>query len=628
MFSIYSRLLGNLRPYRGRVLLAALSILLFALMNGSSLTLVVPFLDNLFQEEAVTIELPAPAGEDASWLEKASVRKDRILGSARLWLDRGERSERLFRGLWVILLAYFLKNLFDYLQAFLVHLLEQRSLYDIRGRLFAHLQTLPLAWHQDHPSGSLVSRVVNDVNTLRGALVGAPAVFFRNLLVIFVGLTIIFAISWRLALLTFLIVPVNAFLLRFLGRLLRRDGTRIQERMADMASAIGETLVGVRVVKAFGREEYEEKRFDRFNLDYYRRALRLRALGALNAPLSEILGSLSVVLIVGYGGIQVLAGNLEASHLVLFVVAVLSIVGPLRRISDLNQFVQEGAAAGERIFEVLDAPDERRMLDEGTRPGALKESIQFEGLGFSYREGHPVLQDLDFSLPRGKVLALVGPSGAGKSTVADLLARFRDPVQGRILMDGIDIEGFRLSDWRNKFGIVTQDVILFNDTILNNIAYGRPGASREEVEAAAKMARAHDFILEAPEGYDTVIGERGLQLSGGQRQRLAIARALLKDPEILIFDEATSSLDTKSEALVQEAIEGLMKERTSLVIAHRLSTVRRADRILVLEGGRKAEEGSHEELMDSGKLYRQLHDLQFREPEEPEALRKGEAKLD
>jgi ATP-binding cassette, subfamily B, bacterial MsbA len=615
------RLLTYLKPYWRRCLLALLAIFLFAALNGISLTLIVPFLDNLFKNEPtgpVQIELSAEVPGDPNFLDRAEGWKDRTLSRARGWLDRGEPRQRLLRGLVAILLAYFLKNLFDYIQAYLVHYLEQRSLYDIRRDLYAHLQRLPLGFFHGQQTGVLISRVVNDVNTLKGAIVGATASFFRNGLMVIVGLIIIFAISWKLSLLTFLIVPVNALLMRTLGRLLRRDSTRIQERMGEMAGAIGETVTGARVVKAFGREADEVKRFGYFNLDYFKSSVRLRALGALNAPLSEMLGSLSVVFIVGYGGVQVLQGNMEASHLVLFVVAVLSIVGPLRRISELNQVVQEGVAAGERIFQILDEESERSRLEQGEVPGLLSEAIRFENVEFGYREGLPVIHDLNLEIPKGQIVALVGPSGGGKSTLADLLARFYEPGAGRLSMDGRDLREFKLSSWRDKFGIVTQDVLLFNDSILNNIAYGRPSATREMVEEAARAARAHDFILDAPEGYDTIIGERGLQLSGGQRQRLAIARALLKDPEILIFDEATSALDTESEMLVQEAIDRLMSGRTALVIAHRLSTIHGADRIAVIEEGRLAQEGRHDELMAAGGLYRQLYEMQFSQQEKVE----------
>jgi subfamily B ATP-binding cassette protein MsbA len=307
----------------------------------------------------------------------------------------------------------------------------------------------------------------------------------------------------------------------------------------------------------------------------------------------------------------VLQGQMPASHLILFVTAVLSIAGPLKRVAEQNQVLQEGTAAGRRIFDILDLEGEHAQLTGGAEPGPLRESIRYEGIGFSYDAGKPVLTDIDLTLPRGKVVALVGPSGGGKSTLADLLPRFYEPGDGVITMDGRDVGDFSLRAWRAKMGIVTQDILLFNDTIRANIAYGRPEATQVEIEAAAKAARAHDFILGAPKGYDTVIGERGLQLSGGERQRLAIARAILRDPEILIFDEATSALDTESERLVQEAIRRLMANRTTLVIAHRLSTIQGADQIVVIDRGRVVERGRHAELLAQGGVYRQLHEMQF-----------------
>jgi ATP-binding cassette, subfamily B, bacterial MsbA len=644
MPGVYRRLLRFLRPYWRRVILAVVAIMMSAALSGLSLTLVVPFLNTLFgtggQElvtdvdpasvsepgtaamseagsEPVTDLQPAPdsgpthgSGEPGS-MESLLAKKDALEGKVSTWLGRGAAGERLRRILVIILLAFFFKNLFGYLDIYLVHYLEQRCLFDIRQRIFAHLQTMPLAFFARNKTGVIISRVVNDVNTLRGAIIGATAMAMRNGLLIIVLLGIIFATNWRLALATMLIVPPNAWLMRRLSKLLQRDSTMIQQLMGDMADTIQETSTGVRVVKAFGREEDETGHFRGNNWLYFKRNVRLRAIGALNAPLSELLGTLSVVIIVGYGGMQVLQGQMDASLLVLFVTAVLSVSGPLRKIAGLNQLFQEGIASGRRVFEVLDQPGEAAALEQGEKPGILTSSIRYENVSFAYPDGDNVLTDIDLELPAGKVVALVGPSGSGKSTLADLLPRFHETSGGRITMDGQDIGDFALRDWRLKMGIVTQDVILFNDTIYNNIAYGRPDADRTAVEKAAVAARAHDFIVAARDGYDTVVGERGLQLSGGERQRLAIARAILRDPEILIFDEATSALDTESERLVQEAIEKLMAGRTTLVIAHRLSTIRGADKIVVVQRGRIVEQGRHQELMDLGGLYRQLHDLQF-----------------
>ncbi len=622
MIRVYMRLLRYLRPYWRRVILAFGAIFCFAALSGASLTLLVPFLDNLFQAKPDTeqvVDTPAEMGiegviaEELPLFGRAKAWGEERLATTRAWLDRGDAFQRLRRLIFLILLVFALKNIFGYLDPYLVNWLEQRCLFDLRQDLCSVLQQQPLSWLGGQQTGALISRVVNDVNMLRGAIIGATATLIRDGLLIFIFLGVMLVVNWRLSLAALLVVPINAWLMKRLGQLLQRDSTRIQERMGDMAGHLQETLAGARVVKAFGREQAEIARFRGFNWDYFRGYVRLRALGAMNAPFSEILSTLSVAFILGYGGHHVLHGRMSASELILFLVAAISLAGPLRKISELNQMLQDGYTAGRRVFGLLDREGEAPLLKGGETPGPLGEVIRFEGVNFSYEPDRPVLRKIDLEIRRGEVVALVGPSGGGKSTLADLLARFHEPNDGLITMDGRDLRDFSLKAWRAKLGIVTQDVVLFNDSIRDNIAYGRPDASDEQVVEAARAARAHDFILKAAEGYDTVIGERGLQLSGGERQRLAIARAILRDPEILVFDEATSALDTESERLVQAAIERLMSGRTSLVIAHRLSTVQGADRIVAVADGRIVEQGRHEELLAAGGLYKQLYDMQFRD---------------
>jgi subfamily B ATP-binding cassette protein MsbA len=393
---------------------------------------------------------------------------------------------------------------------------------------------------------------------------------------------------------------------------MRKRSGRAQERMADMTSILQESIAGVRVVKAFAMEEFERARFDRANQEFYGAFVHLRRVSAAAQPLTELAIVLAAVAMLWLGGQQIFAHHgLAPQSFMLFVGALLTMLSPIKSLAEVNANIQQGVAAAQRIFSMLDTAP--AIAD---RPGAgplprLADRIRYEGVSFAYEPGRSVLEEVSFELRRGEVVALVGSSGAGKSTVMDLLARFYEPTAGRITLDGVDLRDGTVASLRNQLGIVTQETILFHDTVRANIAYGLADASDESVQAAAAAAHAHDFIRRLPQGYHTVIGERGVKVSGGERQRLAIARALLKNPPILLLDEATSSLDTESERLVQEALERLMHDRTVLVIAHRLSTVQHADRILVLEQGRVVESGAHRELMERDGVYRRLYDLQF-----------------
>ena len=427
-----------------------------------------------------------------------------------------------------------------------------------------------------------------------------------------VCLTWVFVADWKLALLSMLVLPPVAIALVTIGRKMRKRSSRAQERMADVTSILQETIVGARIVKAFGMERYESGRFGEANEDYYRAFVRLRRVSAAARPVSEYAIVLVAVSMLWYGGREIFVSHsLAPQQFFLFVTALLSTISPLKSLSDVNANVQQGISAAERVFDLLDTPS--TLVDA---PGAravtgVDDVIRYEHVTFAYAGGEPVLHDVSFELKRGEVVALVGSSGAGKSTAMDLLARFHDPTGGRISWDGADLRDLRLGSLRGQLGIVTQETILFHDTVRNNIAYGRLEASDEEIRDAARAAFAHDWIERMPQGYDTVVGERGTRLSGGERQRLAIARALLRNPPLLLLDEATSALDTESERMVQAALEQLMRNRTVLVIAHRLSTVQHADRIVVLERGRVAAVGSHAELLEREGLYRRLYELQF-----------------
>ncbi|MCK4236892.1 MAG: ABC transporter ATP-binding protein, partial [Candidatus Krumholzibacteria bacterium] len=415
----------------------------------------------------------------------------------------------------------------------------------------------------------------------------------------------------RLSILTIILVPLNIFLIVVISRKLRKGSLRAQERMADMTSVLQETISGVRVVKAFGMEDFEKRKFRFFNFGYLKEYLKMRRVADLASPTSETLGTLASVVILWYGGRLVISENLDPANLMMFIGAMLWVVTPVKNLSKLNSVIQEGLACGQRIFQVLDLSSEAEGSGSVEIDG-FREMIVYDRISFSYGNDIVVLSDISFEIKRGEIVAIVGPSGAGKTTLADLLPRFYKPISGRIMIDGRDITAISLSSLRSIMGIVTQETILFNDTVFNNIAYGIENYPREDVIRVAKAANAHDFIVAMPDGYETFIGDRGVQLSGGQRQRLAIARALLKNPQILILDEATSSLDVESEALVQEAIDHLMKGRTNLVIAHRLSTIKNADKIIVVEDGNIKQIGTHEELIGEEGIYRKLYHLQIR----------------
>lgn len=565
----------------------------------------------LFTEESAAVEWKVSSGEDISDNVPGAIRErvEGIRTLARAMIFRGSPFEKLARFCLLFFLLMFVKNFFGYMSTYLTIFLEQSILHNIRRKLYGRMQDLPLSFFERRRTGDLISRITSDVTNLRGTIVGSLASLIRNSLMTAVAAVIIFYTSWKLALLTVIIVPVNILMISVIGGKLRKRSRRAQERMSDMTSVIQETVSGIRVVKAFRMEEREKRKFDLFSARYLMEYLRMRKYAELASPGSEMLALVASVIIIWYGGRLVISGEISASYLIMFIVAMLWVVGPVRNLSKLNNVVQVGLASGRRVFEIIDAPGE---YDD---PGGIviddfEKEIAYRNVSFAYRKGTTVLSGIDMVIRKGEVVALVGPSGAGKSTIADLLPRFYRPDSGAVTIDGRDITTIDLASLRSMIGVVTQETVLFNDTILNNIAYADSTASIDRVVEVAKAANAHDFISALPDRYDSVVGDRGAQLSGGERQRIAIARALLKNPRILILDEATSALDSESEKLVQEAIERLVKGRTTLVIAHRLSTVRNADRIVVIKDGRVDQSGSHAELIEKDGIYRMLFDLQ------------------
>ncbi|MDZ7290929.1 MAG: ABC transporter ATP-binding protein/permease [candidate division KSB1 bacterium] len=619
----YLRILRYVKPYWLTLSGSLVCILVFTLFSGASLVSVVPFLNTLFNisadrnagnpparpEQAKTFQLPA----------SLSQRQQQFLRAAYQWLLGGDRRHALLRLCVVILILIFLKNLFDYFQAYLMARVEQGIIMDLRNDLYRHLNELSLSYFNRMRTGQLISRITNDVTLVNGGVSAGFVTLVKNPLLILAYLGMAFYLSWRLTLAALLILPTSFLIIGYIGTRLRRASTLSQEKMAEVTSVLQETISGVRVVKAFAMEDFEIRKFQRVAKDYFKALLHITRVSKIAGPLTEFLGAMVGIGILWFGGQQVLTGQgLSPGAFMLFLLAIFSVMQPVKELSSVNSRLQEAIAAGDRIFAILDLAPEVVSLPGAQKVERFDHSIRFEHVSFAYdnqEQNAPteVLRDISFEVRKGAILAIVGPSGAGKSTLVDLLPRFYDPQQGRILLDGIDLREIEVKSLRSLMGIVTQETILFHDTVRNNIAYGLQEISEEKLVQAAKAANAHRFITEElPRGYDTVIGERGTKLSGGQRQRLAIARALLKNPPILILDEATSALDSESEMLVQQAIERLMINRTSFVIAHRLSTILHANQIIVIDKGRIVQRGTHDELLAQKGIYQKLYKMQFR----------------
>ncbi len=604
---LYLRILSYLGPHAVVVMAAVLATLVFAVLDASVYLLLIPFVETLFVRSA------PPSGS------AADNGIQRLLdATVYRWVDlTGDPLEAISRIAVLILAMFAAKNVFLFARAYLVARAEQAVNRDLRNQVYDHLVALDLAFFGRVRMGQIVSRLTTEVEQLRTLV---TAEFSRMLSAVFefgVAVLAMLLISWRLTLAAFVVIPGAMIIWGPLVKVLRRRDRKVLHLGAEVNAHVQETLSGIRLVKSSSAEARERGRFHHLTDSHFRSFLRAALARALAAPITEMLAAAGTVILLWYGARLVVQGDLTGAQFVGFLGLSMKLYAPVKNVAKFPATAQPGLVAAERVFEFLDAPVEIRDRP-GVRPfPGFREELAFDGVSFAYREGENVLHELSFRVPRGTVTAVVGPSGAGKSTVADLIGRFFEVTDGRILIDGIDIRDIRISDLRSQLGIVSQETVLFHDTVRANIAYGRPGASEKEIEAAARAANAHDFIDQLPQGYDTVVGERGTELSGGQRQRLAIARALLMDPPILIFDEATSALDTESERVVQAAIARLLTGRTVLVIAHRLSTIQRADQILVLEEGRLVQQGDHQSLLTTEGPYRRLYRLQFEDAPSP-----------
>ncbi|MCX8118808.1 MAG: lipid A export permease/ATP-binding protein MsbA [Desulfobacterota bacterium] len=596
---LYGRLLRLVKPYWVKLGLAMLFMTIVSLLTASQAFLVKPAMDGVFFKKEGLSQTVPPAIQDLI----------RQLGLGDLLLRKDR--EMLYLLPIAIVLLFLLKGIFDYGQAYLMNYVGLRVVADIRQRLYDHLQTLSLSFFTRTPTGLLISRITNDVNLVQASVSNAITALIKDAVTI-VGLTaVVFHRDWKLGLVALAIFPVALVPIKEFGKRLRKFSRKGLQRMGSLTAFLHETITGHRIVKAFNMEEYEKRRFKEENERYFRLFMKRIKIRALSHPLMEVLGGIGIAIILWVGGYRVVQGEVTPGTFFSFMTALLMLYAPVRNLNKVNLEVQEGIAAAGRIFELLDTEAEIKEAEDAIVLPPFSKRIEFKEVSFKY-DTVPVLRSINLTVAAGEIVAIVGLSGAGKTTLVNLLPRFYDVNGGQILIDGIDIRKVTLRSLREQIGLVTQQTILFNDTVRNNIAYGSLGRSDQEIVEAAKAANAHEFIQRLPQGYDTVIGEGGVKLSGGERQRISIARALLKNAPILILDEATSSLDSESEAEVQKAMDVLMKGRTAFVIAHRLSTIRNANRIVVLSHGRIVEQGTHEELIRVGGEYRRLYELQFR----------------
>jgi len=604
------RLLRLVRPYWGLLAAGIAVTFLASVLDGFVLVVLIPLLKNLF----------GTAGELPTGSTQLEALVDRMLAPLVAGLRPAEAAGRLV----VVLVGGLLfKNSLSYISSQITVRAQEGLVRSLRTRLFDHLLTLDLGYFQRTRAGQVISAMMTEVDQTKTVITASLISLFQNLVVVAITLVVLSQISMRLTLFTLAFVPLLVILLQRLIRSLRRHARARSKERGEVTATVTERIGAIRLIRSYGEEERESAGFDAQTNRYRKQVIRTQRFSSLTSPISEIFSGFLVILIIWAATRPALLGleaPLAPATIIVFLMAALRLTSPLKTISSFPAVMALALASAERVFQVLDEPS-----TEVDRPGegeaSFEREIAFDRVTFRYGGGAPVLSDVSFTIPKGTVVALVGPSGAGKTTLADLLPRFHDPTSGEIRLDDTPLTRLKRRSLRALMGVVSQDTVLLNNTVFANIAYGSPGATRERVEAAAEAANAAGFIRQLPQGFDTVLGERGTRLSGGQRQRIAIARALLRDPPILILDEATSALDTESERLVQQAIDRLMRERTVLVIAHRLATVRDADEIVVLDDGRVVQRGSHDELYRAGGLYRRLHDLQFREDDAPVGAR-------
>jgi subfamily B ATP-binding cassette protein MsbA len=601
----YRRLIKFVIPHIGVLALAFVCMIASSAFSGVSIGMIIPLVDNVISGKKIVIShgvvLP-------SFVQ-------RLIDSANAMAPM----TLLNRITLIVIVLWLLKNFFEFCQTYLMNDVAQRVIRDVKNIIYKKLLTLSMDFYYKNPTGKLMSRITYDAAVIRDAIsAGLTDLVYQPVqLLIYIGMLFavktFFSIPWSLIAVSIALFLLVVYPVVKIGKKLKSISRQSQEKMADMTTTLQETISGIRVVKAFSMEGYEADKFASQNQVFYRLAMKSTKRMAVVSPITEFVGIACVAIILWIAGKQIVSGSLSAGAFITFLASLLSLMRPIKRLTNVYTINQHAMAAADRIFETLDTNPAVAEKPGAVNLPRIKHSIKFDGVSFSYDpKDKEVLKDISFEIKVGEIAAFVGPSGVGKTSLVNLVPRFYDVSEGSVKIDGVDVRDSTSRSLMGQIGIVTQETILFNDTVAANICYGSPAADRETVMKAAKIANAHDFIMKMPKGYDTVIGERGFRLSGGEKQRIAIARAVYKDPPILVLDEATSQLDTESEMLVQEAIDRMMRDRTVLVIAHRLSTIKHATMIYVLDGGKIAEKGSHEELLARGGLYKRLYDMQFK----------------
>lgn len=600
----FLRILAYIKPYWAHALLNVLSNILVIVFSLVTFVMLIPFLNLLFGiEDLVTIK------------PEFHFNAESVIGYlnyiiSKIILEQGKVDALIFICLF-LLSTFFLRNLFRFLAMFFLAKVRVHAVRDIRDEIYHKILILPISYYNQRRKGDIMSRITNDVQEIDVSIMHYLEIIFRDPITIIAYYVTMMIMSPELTLFVTILLPMTGYVIGVIGRNLRKESKVGQARFSGLLSVVEETISGLRIIKAFTAIGFSDFRFRELNRNYSKMMVKILRTRDLSSPMSEFLSSVVIIIVLWYGGRLVMgdSGTITAAVFITYILIFSQIIPPAKSFSTGYYSIQKGIASAERIFEILDAEEVIIEKQDPVRVHNFKDKIEYKSVSFSY-ETEEVLSQVNVEVPKGRVIALVGPSGGGKTTFVDLLPRFYDTVGGKIMLDGINIRDYRIDDLRSLMAIVTQESILFNDTVYNNIVFGKPDVTKEDVIAAARVANAHEFIMAMEEGYETNIGDRGAKLSGGQRQRISIARAILRNPPILILDEATSSLDSESERQVQDALLKVMKDRTSIVIAHRLSTIKFADEIIVLEKGRIVESGNHDQLMKTGGLYKRLHDLQ------------------